>query len=61
MITYVLSRREAADGTISPDLGDDTVWRVTGETFTGIADDLAIYVALRETQDGWPYRGIAAE
>lgn len=57
--TYVLSRREAAGGGISPDIGVDTVWRETGELFTGTADELATYIALRQTQDGWPYRGVA--
>jgi hypothetical protein len=59
MDAYIISRREAADGSISPDIGGDTVWRVTGETFVGTPEDLATYVALRQTQDGWPYRGVA--
>lgn len=60
MQTYLISRREAPDGSVSPDLGDATVWRETGELFTGTPDDLAAYCARRQADDGWPYRGIAA-
>jgi hypothetical protein len=58
MTTYAISRREANDGSVSPDLGDDTAWRATGETFAGTAEELAAYLAELETRDGWPCKGI---